>query len=234
MSYEEIYIENIRVMREFLELYWNKSAQKDPQKAFQMLYSIYRDPDCAEVKTIHGIECTADGLISLRRLYHHEGLSDQLVQNYEAYRKGPIVFFPREKNGINTVRNTVFGDRIDFTLFDIKRYLESTSEADKNLCRLASAYRRPITKRWLKEMGSFRSIVDWLGIKGIFTNENYEVFDIEKGNGSVIREYLDEYHWMWSDNYYNSLKEKIKQFMRQHEESAAEKVSSNEKETPQS
>ena len=29
-------------------------------------------------------------------------------------------------------------------------------------------------------MNTFENIVDWLGIKGIFVDENYEVYDLEK------------------------------------------------------
>lgn len=221
-SYENVHAKNIEVMEDFLNLYWNEITHKDDKLAFQMLYSIYIDPDpypyYAEVKTIKGIECTADGLISLKRLYAHEGISDKLVQSYELYRKKPMFFFPKEKNGINMTRSVVFGDRIDHTLFDIKRYLDAKSKADRNSCRLTSAYGRPITMCWLSEMESFNNVVDWLKIKGIFTNENYEVFDIEKGDGSIITDYLDRYPRKWSDKYYNSLKKRIELFMELNQE----------------
>ena len=221
-SYENVYAENIRVMKDFLNLYWNEITHKNDKLAFQMLYSFYIDPDPypydGEVKKIKDIECTADGLISLKRLYLHEGISDKLVQGYELYRKKPIFFFPKEKNGINMTRYAVFGDRIDHTLFDIKRYFDAKTEADRNSCRLISAYERRFTKSWLEEMVSFPKIVDWLKIRGIFTNEDYEVLDIEKGDGSIITDYLNSYPRKWSDNYYSSLKKRIELFMELNQE----------------
>lgn len=218
MSYNEVYENNVNVMKDFLDLFWNNTSIKDDVQGFQMIKSFYIDPDSAA----HNNEwkeaaCTADALISLKRLYVHEGLNDKLVQGYERYRRIPIFFFPKEKNGINMTRAAVFGDKIDFTLFDIKRYLEAETDAERQSCRLINAYNQPITKRWLmnvKEKGGFSKIIEWLKIGTIFTNENYEVFDIEKGNGAIIEDYLDEFPWMWSVEYYNSLKEKIEEYMK--------------------
>ena len=55
--------------------------------------------------------------------------------------------------------------------------------------------------------------MEWYGIKGIFVNDDYEVFDLERGGESVITQYSDQYRWEWSDTYYGNLKNKIGAFM---------------------
>lgn len=47
-------------------------------------------------------------------------------------------------NGINMSRASVFGDKIDYTLFDLKRKFAG------NICRLDEAYNLPKTNAWLK------------------------------------------------------------------------------------
>ena len=210
MSYHEVYENNIHIMNDFMNLFWNEMSPKDEKKAFKMIKSFYIDPDDMAIKTIDNVKCTADGLISLNRLYAHEGLNDEMIRAYEIYRKTPIFFFPSEKGGINTTRAAVFNDRIDYTLYDIKRYLEF--ETESSICKMIKAYKLPGTEHWLREMGDLKSIADWLGIKGIFVNEDYEVYDIEKGDGSVIKGYNDVYPRTWSDDYYNNLKKKIELF----------------------
>ena len=97
-----------------------------------------------------------------------------------------------------------------YTLFDLKRKFAG------NICRLDEAYNLPKTNAWLKNIGSFEKLVEIYKIKGIFVNENYEVFDLEKGNGSLITDYCDEYSWTWSERYYNQLKSKIDLYMKKN------------------
>lgn len=214
MSYEDIYRKNIKVIHDFFELYLNDmdDSDRDEEQAYQMIRSFYIDPDGAKVKEAGGITCTADGLISVKRLYFHEGLTERFIKGYKIYRKIPVFYFPKEKNGINMTRASVFGDRIDHSLYDLKRYFDAASEEERDSCRLISAYRLPLTGKWLEEMSSFEGMVDWFGVKGIFTDENYEVIDLEKNDGSVIRGYLPWYGWEWSEAYYEALKGKIEAF----------------------
>ncbi len=211
MSYVDIYRLNVQAIHDFMELYWNQHHD-NPKHAFEMIYSFYIDPDNAATKNIGGVICSADGLISLKRLFAHEGITDKFLRGYELYRRVPIFFFPQETSGINMSRAQIFGDRIDHTLYDIKKYFEATTQDERNTCKLIHSFSLPLTKQWLDTMGSFEAIVDWWGVRGIFTTNNYEVFDIEKNNGTIITEYREEYPWSWSDTYYAGLKEKIQMF----------------------
>lgn len=211
MSYEDIYRLNMQVIHDFMELYWNQ-YHDNPKRAFEMIYSFYIDPDNAATNKIGDVICSADGLISLKRLFAHEGLTDEFLRGYELYRKVPIFFFPQETSGINMSRSRIFGDRIDHTLYDLKKYFEATTQDERNSCKLIHAFNLPYTKQWLDTMGSFEAIIDWWGVRGIFTTNNYEVIDIEKNNGAIITEYSVEYPWSWSNRYYVGLKEKIQMF----------------------
>lgn len=131
----------------------------------------------------------------------------QIVEVYAQYRRVPVFFFPSEIGGINTVRSKIFGDRIDHTLYDLKIYFSE----ERNKCYMLKAYNRPKTKQWLDGMQSFEHLIDWLGIKGIFTDESYNVYDLEYVDNRILREYknLHEYNRAWSNAYYNNLKSKI-------------------------
>lgn len=203
-TYLEIYKNNIQVMGDFLSLYYDKAKFKDDYRAWLMIYSMYIDPDSFDIKVNDGVECTVDGLLSLRRIYKYNGLTKEMIEEYKIYRENPIIYFPKENHGINQSRASVFGDRIDHTLFDIKKYYEAREE-----CKMKDAYNLPKTSQWLTDMKNFKNIIDWLNVKGIFTNENYEVYNLEKNDGSIITDYLPSYSYEWTDTYYNNIKQKI-------------------------
>ncbi|MDD6489947.1 MAG: hypothetical protein PUG48_09065 [Clostridia bacterium] len=209
-NYDFVYNKNVEVMSDFINGYAEKAKCVDDHIKWLMLYSIYLDPDNSSIVSHGGIECTADGLLSLTRMYNKFGVSLALVEEYRKYRKTPIIHFPRESGGINMSRSSVFGDRIDHTLYDLKRLCDG-----KNDCKLKSAYSLPKTSQWLQSFDyDFSQIVEWLGIYGIFVNENYEVFDLEKDDGSTIHEYCKQYNWAWSEQYYEHLKAKIEEYER--------------------
>ena len=171
----------------------------------------YIDPDNYSVRVRNKILCTADGLISINRMYKKYNATSELVKEYKEYRKTPILYFPSEYNGINSTRARVFGDRPDHTLYDLKMYFEGSKD-----CRLGSAYKLLLTSEWLGSFKNFSDLTEWLGIKGIFTDGNNEVFDLEYNDGTIIKGYAEKYDWKWSDAYYENLKEKIKEYEKMH------------------
>ena len=68
--------------------------------------------------------------------------------------------------------------------------------------------------QWLENMRSFENIIDWWGVKGIFTNENYDIYDLEYEEPQCIKKHKDsmEYRKQWSLDYYQNLKKKIDMF----------------------
>ncbi len=206
-TYSKIYEMNIQIMSDFLSLYYEKAKYQDNYMAWLMLYSIYIDPDPKGTRIFDKILCTADGLLSLKRIFSYKGPTRDLIEEYKQYRKDPIFYFPKEQNGINQSRASIFGDRIDYTLFDIKQYYKIYEN-----CKMKFAYNLPKTSKWLDMMKNFKNIIDWFGIKGIFTNEKYEIYNLEKNDGSIITNYLPKYPWEWSDDYYNNIKQKIDEY----------------------
>ena len=65
----------------------------------------------------------------------------------------------------------------------------------------------------------FKKIIDWFNVKGIFTDDNYKVFDLEYDDRKkTINKYSELYGYEWSDNYYENVKKKIKEFEARLEE----------------
>lgn len=205
-TYSDVLDSNVQIMSDILHLYVEPAEIKDNEYVWQLINAAYIDPDGYAKKMCGRIECYADGLISKKRLYKLYGLSDDMIGEYKKYREIPIFFFPREINGINTSRAIAFGDRIDVTLFDLKNYFS------KRKCRLSDNYKLPKTSEWLSQLGNFENLAEWYGIRGIFVDDNYEVFDIEKGGNSILKGYADSYKYEWSVEYLNNLKEKIDSF----------------------
>ena len=148
-----------------------------------------------------------DALISKNRIYEHIGFNDNFIDEYIISRQTPIMFFPKEKGGINTSRYSTFGDRIDYFLFDLKLYCNDEK------CKMESTYELPNTKLWINSFNKdFSKIIDWLDIKGVFVTDNYDVLDLEKNDGSIIEEHKDNYSKKWTDSYYQTVKKKIEDF----------------------
>ena len=197
-------------MQDFIK-YIKTADAFDEATKWRMLLSVYIDPDSKSIQYVDGIPCNADGLISLRRLYCRYGMTEKLVEDYRKYRAVPIIHFPSAVNGINMLRASVFGDRIDHTLYDLKRHCEGAND-----CRLQSAYRLPRTQRWLQFLHcDFGEIVKWMGIDGVFVGKENEVFDLESGDGKPVTQYKARYTWDWDDAYYEHLTNKILQFRRE-------------------
>ncbi len=190
----------------FQQYYNNENDEYIRRKIYTTYWSMRLDPDSKVVRYKDGIKCTADGLHSIKRICDLEKDVKDIIPVYMYFRSIPIFFFPSERGGINPTRFLTFGNRIDHTLYDLK--LSYTDEM-KN-CRLYNTYNRPKTKRWLENMKSFEHIVDWWGVKGIFTDEYYNVYNLEYNDNRFINQYLssDKYREQWSSNYYNNLKEK--------------------------
>lgn len=219
-SYQEIHALSTELIREIIANAKEDNID-DKEQIGMMIHQVYIDPDSKGIKEREsvGVLCSADGLLSISRIYQKYGIDDRTADEYEHYRKVPIFFFPSEKNGINTSRASLFGDRIDHTLYDIKMYFEARNNEKENNCKLLTTRKLeilPETKKWLDSFNSFNELVEWYGIKGIFVNDDYDVYDLEKGEGNIIEKYRDSYGWKWSDAYYENLKKCIDQFMKKH------------------
>ena len=203
-DYERAYYKAIIEMKHLCEANKNVDGYRRNQ-----LWKDYQakglDPDGKAIRDCAGVKCTADGLLSIYRICKMEPDENNIVNAYERYRKTPIFNFPCEQGGINQTRASVFGDKIDWTLQDLKKFY-SGGGVD---CLLSSAYMRPKTASWLAGMESFEKLVDWYGIKGIFTDETYNVYDLENGTTFDNNADAQVVNKEWSFRYYQNLKDKI-------------------------
>lgn len=203
--YDDIFGFDITVMKEVLQQYGTGD------KAWKVFCEFYKDPDGYPInenglRMKSGVECTVDGLLSVKRIYEHEGFNENFIDTFTIYREVPIIFFPKEQGGINQSRYSGFGDRIDHTLFDLKQYYE------KKDCKLSSSYQLKKTQRWIRSFSSFSEMIKWMNVDGIFVDHNNNIFDLEKNDGTIIDHYCKRYHRSWSEHYYKNIKEKIKAF----------------------
>ena len=213
LLYSDIYKLNINQAETIIEQYGGGES------SWERFRAIYVDPDsfCIDengYKKRGDIICTADALLSAWRIYNHEGFNRKFINAYKKYRKEPIFFFPREKGGINQSRAAFFGDRIDHFLFDLKQYCSGKHS------KLESVYQKEKTKKWLESFNQvnrrpdFGELVKWFRIDGIFVNENLEVFDLERKDGSIIEQYSQTYSRKWSKGYYKNLKKKLNIYIK--------------------
>lgn len=231
-TYEEIYQENITKLEKLKD---NCSSIKCDNDFFIWQSENYKDPDGNTIRydNYYNIPCTCDGLISIRRMSYfapHTNYIESILNEYKVLRKYPIIYFPSEDGGINQTRADykTFGDFIDYTLYDIKRFYEllnSINQDEKTVKEvldynetledkivLIKAYTLDNTFKFLTSFGSFKDFIDWEfknndSLIELFVdkNNNYEVYDIETGN--IITSYKK--HYTWTDDYYDNLKEKI-------------------------
>lgn len=207
-SYEDVYKWDINNFQEILAL--KSLPGVTEEDLWAIAYDVYIDPDGYDIRERSGVACSADALLSFKRIYTMYGYTENMIAEYEKYRKYPIFHFPKEKNGINMSRAAVFGDRIDSTLLDLKVYYEKGKNAEE--CRLKNAFNLEKTSAFLNSFADFSELVDWLGIRGSFVNENSEVFDLEKGEDSILTDYHAEIDWQWSDSYFEHVKSAINRF----------------------
>ena len=201
-----------------------KKKYKDDSIAWHLFAKSYIDPDGYptendEYRVVNGVKCTADGLLSIRRIHEKEGFDKEFIETFKRFREHPIFFFPCEWGGINQARATLLEDRIDHALFDLKNYCETKGEK----CILINAYKRPITQKWL-ENRTFKDIVNELNIVGIFVNDKYEVYDLEKDGNRIVKSLKESYCGIrsaqylkcWSDRYYENVKDNISKYYDKH------------------
>ena len=185
--YKDIYEFDIVVMTEILQRYGTS------QNSWKLFCEFYKDPDGYAItdkglKNRKGIECSADALLSINRIYEHEGFNEKFIETFIKYREVPIMFFPKERQGINQLRYAIFKDRIDYMIFDLKQYCEG------NACKLEAAYSLPKTRKWIESFNyNFEEIMKWLKIDKVFVNSDNQVFDLEKKDGTIIFNYCEYY-----------------------------------------
>lgn len=145
--------------------------------------------------------------------------------------------------GINGSRAQAYNDRIDLVLFDLKMWFEYqvgkiTKLEILKICdpKMVDCYLDELTdtKKWIEKLNSaakgknynsgFEYLVDEVyGVKGIFVNEEYEVYNLAYSSNMRAPELISIHNWDeikndgWSRVVFNNLKDKIYEFYAQQD-----------------
>lgn len=118
LTYKDIFEQDIELLNQL------RTECDTKEELWECFLKHYKDPDGyrmedGKFKLQGDIECTVDGLLSIKRINKHEKTKDDFINAFKCYRKTPIIFFPKEANGINCLRAIKLEDRIDHTLLDL-------------------------------------------------------------------------------------------------------------------
>ena len=108
------------------------------------------------------------------------------IKDYETIRSKLDLHFiwPRhELPTINTYRYTIYKDRIDCLLYDLKMFFNGEKTP------MEKAYSNGNTKIWLNKFSDFSDFINKMKFKN-YVDENYNVLDIEKNDGSIIMKFI--------------------------------------------
>lgn len=154
--------------------------------------SFYKDPDVYDINKIYDKNTLKsperlglDGLCGWKMLFDIYDGNPIWLKDYEKIRGAKLGYFllPNSTDGrthqtINQLRYTVFGDRIDYTLYDISLFL---NEKKREECRLLKAYQGE-TETFLKKYKDIKAFInDSNMLLNVFINEEKEVLNILTG-----------------------------------------------------
>lgn len=155
--------------------------------------SFYKDPDVYDRELFinndrfNNIKVGLDGLCGWKILFDIYDGNIKWLEDYEAIRGSQLgyLIWPNSTEGrknqtINQLRYKVFGDRIDFTLFDIDLFLKEKE------CRLAEAYVGN-TKDFLKGFGCIENLTKEMNLE-VFLDENGHVKNLDGKTKTITRE----------------------------------------------
>lgn len=144
---------------------------------------------CSLVEYIDGekIVLSADVICGRKQLAKFRNFDYILwIDDYKTIRSNLDYHFiwPRHKlPTINTYRYQIYKDRIDCLLYDLKCFFEGA------VTPMEKAYKNDNTKIWLKKFSNFKDFIEKMRLEK-FVNSKFEVLDISKNDGSVIKKYI--------------------------------------------
>ncbi|HEY0222655.1 MAG TPA: hypothetical protein VGC17_07710 [Lactovum miscens] len=155
--------------------------------------SFYKDPDVYDIEKIYDkstlkstIQLGLDGLCGWKVLFDIYDGDSKWLEDYKTIRGSKLgyLLWPNSTDGrkhptINQLKYTVFGDRIDYTLYDINLFLDKKKRDE---CRLSGAYQGE-TNTFFEKYESINDFIeDNNKLLSVFLNEEKEVVNILTGN----------------------------------------------------
>ena len=220
-TYREVLEANCERILAFYDSDYHKELQKENIFDYVkkvVTEALYVDPDnyIPSKNDRTGCILSADGIISAKKLYDlFDGKSGKRwIEEYRVIRSEERVclFWPRHRGGINSCKANVFNDRVDYTLFDIKRFYEilerykvcgeqEIKKEVKEQCKLGNAFIKLETYNWLCELETFSKFIESCRLEK-FVDSEFQVIDLE--TNEPITDYKKKY--AYDKKYYGNLK----------------------------
>ena len=206
------YKENIKRLTLFYESnFYKELIHKHPGFVHKVIDALYEDGDLfdeslykalsykyglpiVKSKGMYGLNQLADGekiilgadiICGYKSLMKYYPDFNQWLKAYSLVRSKTDLHFlwPRHKlPTINTLRFTIYKDRIDYTLFDLKNYFAGESTL------MMPAYNNLLTKKWLSQFhNDFALFIDSMKLN-MFVDKEYNVLNIASQYSKIIEE----------------------------------------------
>lgn len=159
---------------------------------------------CMDGDATLGMDC----VIGWKKMFDVHNGEIEWIDDYCMIRSklSAHMLWPRAGNNtINTVRARVFNDRIDYTLYDLKRFYAKDNSRDE--CKMKVAYENPTTNKWLLKFGSFEEFARRMNLL-CWLNEDFDVIDMSN-TSKTISNYGNDPRTI-DDTYLNNLKDILK------------------------
>ena len=191
-----------------------QNLQNNQKKYTNKVYNIQHNKECKQKKyklNMNGIDLSLDCVIGWKAIFDvcmpkaedkdDEEKFNKFIKAYEIIRNpeyaGHLIWPVHTIPTINTQRFQQFNDRVDYTLFDIKKYFEKREELkilelSENLktFKLGDVFLSN-TFIWLNQFEDFKEFIDIMNLN-CWCDKNYEVKDISKNDGTTIGSYLGD------------------------------------------
>lgn len=162
-----------RLLKEYKDL--------DNTSKLDLIKEIYIDPDTNLKEIIDKREdkeyrLSFDSYCSLNALSKYYDI-DELPEKLYQVRKSCLIWPKHPVPTFNTLRSKIPKDRVDYTLFIIKKYFESGKDAENSIFYyVIENSKSNISKNWINSFKDFKEFVNYLGYKHL-VEDDYSIID---------------------------------------------------------
>lgn len=162
-----------RILKEYKDL--------DNATKLDLIKEIYIDPDTKLKEIIDKREdkeyrLSFDSYCSLNALSKYYDV-DELPEKLYRVRKACLIWPKHPVPTFNTLRSKKPKDRVDYTLFIIKKYFESCKYAKNSIFYyVIENSKSNISKNWINSFKDFKEFVNYLGYKHL-VEDDYSIID---------------------------------------------------------
>lgn len=175
--YSLIMDSNIKNITNILKKY----KELDNDSKIDLIKEVYVDPDILlkdilEKRNDKEYRLSFDGYCSLNKLISIYGIDE--VPNVLWQIRKTCLFWPKHAlPTFNTLRSRIPHDRVDYTLYIIKKYFDSNKNPnDSVFYYVIENAKCKDSKEWINSFDSFKEFVDYMGYEHLVEND-YSIID---------------------------------------------------------